>query len=379
MVKTMIKKGIVLAMLSAMVLPFSVARASSADSLWENIANAQSMDLSMDLDLETKNDTMSEAKHVAVHVDIETDFANQTAFDFHALSPDANGTMEETDRSLIVTNDAMYFQSNDGEWSMFKMNSAPASEDEMQELADAMEMGMNELIAAGVIDYSAETLGVVNGTMAMRYAYTVNNDRLFAYLIDQGLITAATQDKARDFFSDLSISGNVWIGVAEMLPVMITMNARHAPSATAYTTVEISVLFKSFNEPISIDIPEVSDVVGNDALEESATMTMTSVVEKLDLDTDGDGLKDSDEHLVWHTDSWDTDTDGDGYPDYTEVINGYDPNGPGKLDSDGDGLTDYAEMTVHWTNRYDSDSDNDSYPDGLEIANGYNPNGLGRW
>jgi len=48
-------------------------------------------------------------------------------------------------------------------------------------------------------------------------------------------------------------------------------------------------------------------------------------------DTDGDGLSDGDEVLIWHTDPLNPDTDGDGYPDGTEVRNGYNPLGPGKL------------------------------------------------
>lgn len=48
-------------------------------------------------------------------------------------------------------------------------------------------------------------------------------------------------------------------------------------------------------------------------------------------DTDGDGLSDGDEALIWRTNPLNPDTDGDGYPDGTEVRNGYSPLGPGKL------------------------------------------------
>ncbi len=51
----------------------------------------------------------------------------------------------------------------------------------------------------------------------------------------------------------------------------------------------------------------------------------------LNPDTDGDGLSDGDEVLIWHTNPLNPDTDGDGYPDGTEVKNGYNPLGPGKL------------------------------------------------
>ncbi|KKR34710.1 MAG: Peptidoglycan-associated outer membrane protein [Candidatus Magasanikbacteria bacterium GW2011_GWA2_40_10] len=48
-------------------------------------------------------------------------------------------------------------------------------------------------------------------------------------------------------------------------------------------------------------------------------------------DTDGDGLSDGDEALIWRSNPLNPDTDGDSYPDGTEVRNGYSPTGPGKL------------------------------------------------
>lgn len=48
-------------------------------------------------------------------------------------------------------------------------------------------------------------------------------------------------------------------------------------------------------------------------------------------DTDGDGLTDRDEVKAFKTEPVDPDTDGDGFPDGTEVNNGYNPLGPGKI------------------------------------------------
>ncbi len=49
------------------------------------------------------------------------------------------------------------------------------------------------------------------------------------------------------------------------------------------------------------------------------------------FDTDRDGLSDYNEVEVYHTDPKKKDTDGDSYADGYEVLNGFDPNGPGKL------------------------------------------------
>lgn len=48
-------------------------------------------------------------------------------------------------------------------------------------------------------------------------------------------------------------------------------------------------------------------------------------------DTDGDGLSDGDEVKVWHTHPLITDTDSDNFLDGSEILNGYNPNGLGKL------------------------------------------------
>lgn len=50
------------------------------------------------------------------------------------------------------------------------------------------------------------------------------------------------------------------------------------------------------------------------------------------FDTDGDGLSDKAEIDVWKTDPTVVDSDGDGYGDGFEVINGYNPAGPGPLE-----------------------------------------------
>jgi hypothetical protein len=52
----------------------------------------------------------------------------------------------------------------------------------------------------------------------------------------------------------------------------------------------------------------------------------------LEFDTDFDGLSDIAEIEVWKTDPTNWDTDGDGFADGFEVINGFNPAGPGTID-----------------------------------------------
>ncbi|MDG6225458.1 MAG: transglutaminase domain-containing protein [Candidatus Thermoplasmatota archaeon] len=104
-------------------------------------------------------------------------------------------------------------------------------------------------------------------------------------------------------------------------------------------------------------------------------------------DTDGDGLSDGEEVLIYGTNPLMADTDGDGLTDYEEVmIYGTDPL---KSDTDGDGLSDYIEITHiydrseldwtgdgnidHRTDPLNRDTDLDSINDGTEVNRGWNP------
>ncbi len=66
----------------------------------------------------------------------------------------------------------------------------------------------------------------------------------------------------------------------------------------------------------------------------------------LQADTDSDGLSDGDEVLIWHSNPLNADTDGDSYPDGTEVKNGYSPIGPGKLFGSSSTTTATATTTI---------------------------------
>jgi len=85
-----------------------------------------------------------------------------------------------------------------------------------------------------------------------------------------------------------------------------------------------------------------------------------------DPDTDDDGLNDGDdETYTTGTDPLDDDSDDDGLLDGDEVnIHGTDPNDD---DSDDDGLLDGEEIDTHGTDPLDDDTDDDGLTDGEEV------------
>ncbi|HMP76385.1 MAG TPA: OmpA family protein [Kiritimatiellia bacterium] len=83
-----------------------------------------------------------------------------------------------------------------------------------------------------------------------------------------------------------------------------------------------------------------------------------------DIDSDGDGLLDSEEAELG-TDPFNPDTDGDGLSDGEEVrIHKTDPLNP---DTDYDGLKDGAEVLTYKTNPLDPDTDRGGVSDGHEV------------
>lgn len=93
------------------------------------------------------------------------------------------------------------------------------------------------------------------------------------------------------------------------------------------------------------------------------------------IDTDKDGVPDALE-LKYGTDPKNPDTDGDGLTDGDEImVWGTDPL---KKDTDGDGLSDYDEVKIWHTNPLNPDTDGDGFSDGLEVSRGYNPLGPGK-
>lgn len=141
-------------------------------------------------------------------------------------------------------------------------------------------------------------------------------------------------------------------------------------------------LFYHFNDVWSMRFDWRSAVVGADTefnqyLFAGANYRWGAVVKPVysvtggDIDSDGDGLLDSEEANIG-TDPFNPDTDGDGLSDGEEVRNHKtDPLNP---DSDWDGLKDGAEVMVYKTNPLDPDTDHGGVTDGHEvIEDGTNP------
>jgi hypothetical protein len=92
-----------------------------------------------------------------------------------------------------------------------------------------------------------------------------------------------------------------------------------------------------------------------------------------DKDTDGDGLTDYEEVVVYGTDPYNPDTDDGGVTDGEEAELGTDPIDRSDDDSDGDGLINNDEDDIYGTDPYDPDTDDGGVYDGDEVENGTNP------
>jgi len=105
-----------------------------------------------------------------------------------------------------------------------------------------------------------------------------------------------------------------------------------------------------------------SDRAGSN--DSSETNRSNGVLGVVDLDSDNDGLSDSDE-IIYGTNPDNNDTDGDGLLDGEEIYI-YDSNVTNP-DSDGDGLLDGDEVNIYGTDVSNPDTDNDGLADGEEV------------
>lgn len=384
--KISLKKVLVSAAMVLIALPssFVYAAPSPTYTLIKNAFEADSADVAFDVDVTTFQEELDQPVTVHVGVNSKSDEDNHAQFDFEFWSTDPDGNFVQMGGSLIVTPEALYFSEDQDEWFVIELDDEDEEdllsvEELPQEDPAVFEDFVNDLFDRGIITYELEGADVINRTMTARYAYQIDTDRLVDLLVEEGDVPEEEAQEIRDYLSEnVTISGKFWVNVAEMLPVMLTLNVNVDPEGAAYTTVDASLFFRGFNEDVEVDIPENATPFEEEDIEETGELVATSLSSTFSaIDADGDGLTNEEEE-TWGSDPFAEDTDGDGYLDETEVVNGYNPDGTGKLDSDGDGLTDYSEVTVYGSNPSDTDSDNDGYLDGVEIANGYSPNHVGR-
>ncbi|MBW2732233.1 MAG: VWA domain-containing protein [Deltaproteobacteria bacterium] len=149
-------------------------------------------------------------------------------------------------------------------------------------------------------------------------------------------------------------------------------------------------LYRSFNSGQSIDFLDINyTAVARPFGLTNFIVTNTSAlpnVDRLAIDTDGDGVSDSDEFEArMNMDDGNADSDGDGYNDRMEYDRrniGFDPGNPNlparrcreteRDDVDGDGLL-ACEEAILGTNPKLADSDRDRIPDGVEFWFGTDP------
>jgi len=110
----------------------------------------------------------------------------------------------------------------------------------------------------------------------------------------------------------------------------------------------------------------------------AACLWCTSQVSGQMIDTDGDGLSDSDERLLYFTDPNSLDTDGDGFSDSTELQSDHSPhkNNGARLnenDYDNDGLNDWLELRWFKSSIGNADTDMDTRADFEEVMRGMSP------
>ncbi len=123
------------------------------------------------------------------------------------------------------------------------------------------------------------------------------------------------------------------------------------------------------SQPIVINKDSTVVAVNND----NNTLKVKSV--KKIIDQDGDGVDDEVEKQIG-TDPNNIDSDYDDLPDGEEIY-AWKTN-PLTKDTDKDKLFDYWEVKRYFTDPLNPDTDGDGYLDGEEVLNGYNPNGPGK-
>lgn len=136
-------------------------------------------------------------------------------------------------------------------------------------------------------------------------------------------------------------------------------------AANNYTTNNLNNVVTVDTDADNDGVPDASDSCADTAPIAAADTVNSDGCALSQLDTDGDGLNDYEELVVYSTDPTLADTDGDTLADYDEVVV-YNTN-PLLQDTDSDGLSDFLEIDEFETDPNDWDTDDDTVSDGDEV------------
>lgn len=193
------------------------------------------------------------------------------------------------------------------------------------------------------------------------------------------------------YYKDINDTGKAWPGNA----MSFVRDNWYSYTITKYSSAK--VLFNSGSNQIPPQNQPGFDVKGivwykdgvmcnaetdadNDGLPDYMEMVLgTNLNNK---DTDSDGLPDGYEVLTLGTDPLKADTDGNGVKDSDEDADGDKltnleeyklDTSPINPDTDGDGLNDYEEVYTYHTDPLNADTDGDGLSDGDDVALGFSP------
>ncbi len=215
----------------------------------------------------------------------------------------------------------------------------------------------------------------IDGLNAYHYKFIVDKENLKNFLIKLDEISAEIsltvkerEDFEKEYAKFIAPEGEIWIGKDDLLPYKISLNFVIPETGDSKASGNISIVLsaKNYNKPVAVEVPApvktteeimsgfMRGLGGFDSgntppspasigLEQELgngpsldTSSSSPVVEPVidpnqNLDSDNDGLNNSEEISQYKTDPNNPDTDGDGFKDGDEVKNGYNPNGSGKL------------------------------------------------
>lgn len=218
-----------------------------------------------------------------------------------------------------------------------------------------------KIVKSGV--YSKYT-PVVNGNQVVWSAEQNGQYDLYRYNLASGSTEQLTNNELEEGFPQISAgrvaylgipqSGAVGLNVAHLLDLNTKVDTvlPHGNFDQAHVTISGDrVAWTEVREDSRIYIydltmSEKESTVNNSGLPITAENTATVV--STAKDTDGDGIPNTDETVLFHTN-------------------------PLAQDSDGDGLSDYQELFIYHSSPTKFDTDGDSYNDGLEVKNNYSP------